>query len=374
MFRRRPRTERGDPVAVAALTQRVRAADETLVGIDTTLRTIQLDPGTLWRDLSTTQVVAHAWWLAKVFTRAASAYHHAVVEHTAETLAQASDMVAAAEHWTVVAGDRDEAVRAGRPAHRTHGGVETVALPDWAVTPATHEALWPALLAIVTDIRDDSERFLGFGFPRRFAASVDELAATTARGLRRFGEDVELRWSTRPDERAATTAEGLRHLRESGLFAAGQAWWAPRLLGRDYERARRRPAGIDDLDVPDPWALTDPRERAAREGDPAAQEQLVAMWERLRRPAAALELARELEDARRARRVRRRDGRAAPIAPWSSRHLVRHPVTIGGRTFTGGDVIVLFVDPDGDPQVRVSRSGRVVRPVELLGGDTGSPP
>lgn len=373
MFRRRPRGDRVDPVAAAALAQRVRAADEAVVGIDTTLHAVQLQPGALWRDHSGAQVTAHAWWLAKVFTRAASAHHHAVDEHTPETLAQATAIVEAAEHWTVVAGDREEALRAGRPAHRLHGGVEPVPLPGWAVTPETHAALWPALVAVVAEIRADADRFLGFGFPRRFTAVVDELAATTTRGVERFAHDVELRWSTGPEERAATTAEALRLLRDGELFLAGQAWWAPRLLGREYERARRRPAGIDDLDVPDPWALTDPRERAARAGDPASVEALVTMWEKLSRPGAALELQREIDDARAARRLRRREGRAAPTPPWPSRHLVRYPVTIGGRTFAGGDVVVLFVDPDGEPQVRVSRSGRVVRPVELLGGETGSP-
>lgn len=360
MFRRN--SDRVDPVAVDALRQRIRAADEALVGIDTTLQTIQLDPGTLWRDMSA-QAVAHAWWLAKVFSRAAVAHHHAVADPTPETLAQATDMVAAAEHWTVAAADLDDTRRAGR---RT-GPVAAEALPRWPVTPETQEGLWAALTAIVTEIRLDAERFLGFGFPRRFADSVAELRSTTSRAVTRFAEQYELRWSTVPAERAATTAEALRHLDESGLFRAGQSWWAPRLLGRDYERARRRPAGIDDLDVPDPWVLTDPRERAARERDPVAVEEIVAMWEGMRRPGAALELQRELDDARARGLVRRRDGRATTTPPWQSRYLVRFPVTLGGRTFAGGDVVALVVDLARDPQVRTAKSGRVIRPGELLG-------
>lgn len=353
-----------DPVVVEAVRRRVRDADEALVGIDTTLRGIQLDPGALWRELSTTQVVAHAAWLTKIFTRAASAFHHTVENPTPEALARLTELVEAAERWARVTGEREEALAAGR---RTGAAVDVEPLPAWPVTPETQAGLWAALAAIVAEIRVDAERFLGFGFPRRFAADVAKLEAVTAREVAVFVERFEGRWATRPAEREAITADALRHVQESGLFAAGQSWWAPRLLGRDYERARRRPAGIDDLDVPDPWVLTDPRERPARQRDPASVEALVGVWEGLRRPGVALELQRGLDEALRQGLIRRREGRAVPTAPWPSRYLVRYPVTIGDRRFVGGDVVVLFVDLDGDPQVRISKSGRVVRPVDLLG-------
>ena len=315
--------------------------------------------------------IAHQWWLVSAYWQVAAAFLDGVLDLDKDKHFLSPDIYAACERLIQTAEDANlQAVRdrskldVGLPVPRA----PLQSLPDLLINDKTYLGAWQALEAVATQVRIDQDRVVSLTVPKRFTAVFKTLVGVAQPNLAEF-EQLQQHWLAASDASARLTFAQRAVGPAKELFAAGQQYVAPHLIGRLYDESKQATPALDELELGfDPWILADPEQRPARQQDKADVASLIDFWRKVER-AEAVTLHQHLDDALRRDRVRRRAGRGYDALPWSAQYLVRFPLTFGGRRFKAGDLIVYYLvqRSANDWRVEIRRTGRVNRPLELLG-------
>jgi len=352
---------------VAGASSRYDAATK----LDETLAEAGFSLHGLWTLSPAQQAVAQLWWLSAVgwetaerfFARLTSATQRQFIDR--DGVPWCEGLCAAAETYTT------EAVRCQSQVEVQVSvpPPQIKQLKDLPVTDDLVAGTWAILEAIYDRVQEDQTRLLGMKVPKRFRPVLHEIVKIVHPNMAVF-EHLRQEWdsATTASTRLGVVNQGFDPIR--ALFRAGQMCWAPSLTGQVYLQCLHTQPTLEDLEFGfDPWLLTDPLQRKAREPKLEHQQELTRFWEKVTSPGDAREVAQQLEQWVRNRKIRQRWGQGQVMVPWPSQFLVRYPVSYGGRSFQCGDLISAFVlqQSDKDWQVEIRRTGRVTDLLELFG-------
>lgn len=324
----------------------------------------------LWTLSPAEQAVAQLWWLSAVgweiaerfFAQLTSATHRQFIDR--DGVPWCEGLCADAETYTT------EAVRCQSQVEVQVSvpPPQFKQLKDLPVTDDLVAGTWAILEAIYERVQEDQNSLLGMRVPKRFRPVLHEIVKIVHPNMAVF-EHLRQEWSsaTTANARLGVVKQGFDPIR--ALFRGGQMCWAPSLTGQVYLQCLRAQPTLEDLEFGfDPWLLTDPLQRTAREPRQEHQQELTRFWERVTSPGDARQLSLQLEQWLQTGKIRLRYGRGYNTVPWPSQYLVRYPVSFGGRSFQTGDLIAVFVNRESDHwRVEVRRTGRAQGALELLG-------
>ena len=204
--------------------------------------------------------------------------------------------------------------------------------------------------------------------PARFKSLIDRELKQARPHLEAFRYlDAEWRSTQLSAGQADLVKEARPHI--EALYVSLQRLWSPSLFGGEYGAALKRPLTLSEVSVRDPWILTDPKLRSAKQGNKADEQQLAEFWEACRDPAHVERLVETLTQLRKERRLRLRTGKGYGVVPWPSQFLVRRPFTVDGMSFSVGDLVVIYTKraSDGKFDASVRRTGRLTNVLDALG-------
>ena len=324
----------------------------------------------LFTDLPTMTVV-HAQKCADLRWQMATAYLDGVVEMYRNDDALSQEVYSACDS---LCDDAREASRRATQSWSNHENglrvrlTQGEILEDFAVNNTTYAGVWNALEVVIDRVREDFVSLPLQQVPTRFQGLVQD-------GMQRLRSHLELFEQLRSEWQATSiTQNKLELVRDARshakeVFQIGQQLWAPYLHGTKYTAALTRKLTLGELTLADPWILTDPRQRQAKERDNESHQSLADFWESVIDIRAAVELAEQVNHLLKAKSIRRRTGRGYPMVPWPSQFLVRHRISFGSTNLEPGELIAYFGsrNAEGRVTIQVRRTGKLTRIAELLG-------
>lgn len=317
----------------------------------------------------------HAEWLAATLWQMASCY----LDATAVCYADQADSFAttayrdndklcdSAAHWARQAVQTRALIESGSKTSLT----QVATLPTFTLNPHTLQGAWDAYGFVAARVASDSQLFTTARIPTRLRQLYREV-------LKQIDVHLKVVRELQKDFRATTIMQNRKECLDvamshfAALFLLGQQLWAPYLLGSSYAEAMRQPLTLEELELPfDPWTLTDPVHRATNQ-TPARLTELAQFWSSVVDYQAVKQIAEQLADLRKKRAIRPRTAYRYASAPWPIQYLVRRPVTLSGRSFTPGDLIVIYAHKEGQQvTLEIRKTGRLTGLYDLLGQPHG---
>lgn len=360
----------GDPQVAELLTRTVAGQSKSVSSVNEFAAHVEHVGATLWTAAVPSMAIAHTRWMAAMLWQMATCYLDGnVVEYQA-----AGSLPPAVYRECDALCDQAEAMtlesiklRSGLDQGLRPTNVQLSSMPALDVNGQGYVGVWYALQAVFLQVREDFVHAALAGNLKQMQKVHKQFVAEYQPLVDQYAYLITS-WSS------ASTEQNRRDLVATALplaeklFALGQKVWAPYLMGQVYTEALRYKPSLEDLEISDPWMLTDYRQRQAREGKVDSERQLTEFWTKLADPASAVQLHQQLQIELGAKRIRVRTGYGYNTIPWPSQYLVRFPVTFGERTFVGGDLIALYVDQSSDKwQVEVRKTGHLTKVLDLLG-------
>jgi hypothetical protein len=252
------------------------------------------------------------------------------------TAEQAAAFLGEVEHWSASARRA-----ASDPSYDVAAEFALpVPLPDWVRVEPCPPAHLAAMLAAARAMRGRAEAALA-DLVRTPAPDGKKAAAGRLRGMAAEADSVtgfgEALWTPGATAEVHEQVENSLRRGITAYYRLGQLLAMPALLDRPEFTAV--PVNWKPMPLPgqpgfDPWCLTDPRNRASWQRDPAARRAIDALWKYDPDPAATLAIQSQIDAAVAARSIVREVSRGPRFyfcCPWSAIYQVRHPVVIDGH-------------------------------------------
>lgn len=325
----------------------------------------------LWTQPLSTMTLLHSHWLSAMLWQMATSFLDGVVTMYAEEPAipekayqQGDNLCDQADAATLQSVEAQTASKLGsRPLNAT-----LVDFPDIKLRQDDYVGSWAICCTVVEQVTDDLQTIESCGISPQMQSIHNDV-------IQFLRPQLEVFRHLRQSWEASTTNNQLQLLKRAVsiaklVFEIGQKLWAPYLFGHVYKEALTRQPKLNELELGfDPWLLTDPLQKEARQKSNENLKQLTDFWTNVANPAAAAQLSAQLNDALRKDRIRYRHGQGYNQVPWQSQFLVRFPVTIGDRTFAPGQLIAFYPSDDGSGklQLEMKGTGRLTQVLDLLG-------
>lgn len=241
-------------------------------------------------------------------------------------------------------------------------------LEDFVVNDGQFEGIWNVFEVVVAKANTAVAFVTAQHQPERFKSLIESELRLARPHLETFRLlQTEWRATRFVENKLEVIQEATTHVR--ALYELMQHFWAPYLYGAKYSTLLKQKASLSDVPVRDPWILTDPQQRNAKEREVESCQELADFWLSLENSDSVFELGEQIRQLLKQRVLRRRTGRGYPVAPWSSQYLVRAPFAIGSAMFTSGDLVAFYAssDPSGRINVQVRRTGKLTHIIDMLG-------
>lgn len=237
-----------------------------------------------------------------------------------------------------------------------------------SVTARQYEGLWGVFSAIALAVAKNPLVSGVVTVPDRYKSLIAKDLHSLRSHLEAFRyQEAELRVSKIAASRQELVEEAASHAVE--MYKSLQRIQAPYLYGSPYAELRAKKPSLDELSVPDPWVLTDPRQRKLKERDADGVAQLAEFWASVRDVAQVTQVALDIDELRARKILRRRDAQGYKVVPWPSQFLVRRAFTYGQDSFRPGELVALYADRRGEQTlVTLRRVGQLSHVLDLLGG------
>lgn len=241
-------------------------------------------------------------------------------------------------------------------------------MPNISANKLAVEAVWAIYGLVINQLGRDLLLFENSAIPARFKSLYEEALKQVRTNLVML-HNLQKAYANAMIIQNKFEVIGKAKPLVEELFELGQKLWAPFLWGPKYSEAMRRPLEIGEMNLGfDPWILTDTEVAKIMRQQASAKTELAEFWVSVTNVEDVRKIVAELADARRRKAYRIRTGRAYNAVPWASQLLVRKAITIGGRSFNPGELITVFVRPNGDKNsVEIRKTGKLTNPLDLLG-------
>lgn len=369
-YGRNGRQAAGDPQVAELLARTVAGQHQAVISIESFADHVVHVGATLWTVSVPSMAIAHSRWLTAVMWQMATSYLDGnVVEYEQSgalpqsVYGECDALCDLADAMTLKSIQLKSGLDQGvRPTN-----AQLVEFPTLDVGGPGYIGVWYALHAVFLQVRRDLVYV-------EAASKLKQMQKVHKEFMGKFQPLVDQYAYLVSSWGAASSEQNRRELVRTALplaeqlFVLGQQVWAPYLLGKVYTEALRYKPTLEDLEISDPWMLTDPLQKKSRLGKADNDAQLTEFWTKLADPAGVIQLQQQLQIELQARRIRLRFGRGYNTVPWPGQYLVRYPVTFGARTFNSGDLIAMFVDQSAEKwKVEVRKTGHLTSVLDRLG-------
>jgi hypothetical protein len=241
-------------------------------------------------------------------------------------------------------------------------------LEDYLLNERQVDGAWGAYEAIVTRVVSTITSVMAEQRPERFTAFIESDVRPVRAKIEAFRLLQNEWYTTRlSNNKLELARDAAVYVKE--LYMLLQQLWAPYFHSSDYSALLKQKPTLSELSISDPWVLTDPRQKATKQGSNEALQELTSFWTSLNDPAATLQLAEKVQQLLATRVIRRRTNFGYSSMPWPSQFMVRRAFTLGAMSFSPGDLVAYYtsLDASGRFNVQLRRTGKLTRIADLLG-------